>query len=155
MPGPPPKDPATRQRKNKATSAATLPPEPESIAPVVESGVPELPPKEEGWHPRALEFWNHVWTSPMAAGGKYLRADMQGLYVLVDLVDQYWTAARAERPALAAEIRLQRVPYGLTPYDRNRLQWKVEDAKPVAKAESPAPKRAAFDPRKVLEMGKR
>jgi hypothetical protein len=123
----------------------------------VEAGLPELPAKEGGWSPRALEFWNNVWTSPMAAGGKYLKADMQGLYVLVDLVDQYWTASRAERPALAAEIRLQRVPYGLTPYDRNRLQWKVTDEKPGATVatEPEKPKRPAFDPRKVLEMGRR
>lgn len=54
---------------------------------------------------------------------EYLEADIHGLYILAELVDQYWIAPSKD---LAAEIRLQRQCFGLTPIDRRRLQWEVE-----------------------------
>ncbi len=139
MPGPIPKDPATRQRRNKAATAAELP------AAGVAFGH-ELPKGD--WHQRTRDFWRRIWASPMAT--RYVEADLDGLYVLAGLMDQWHVGPQT--PMLAAEIRLQRVPYGLTPIDRNRLQWKIEP--PAAKPAEPQPeqKRPAFDPRKVLEM---
>ena len=134
------KDPALRQRRNKAASAAELP------ATSSVGFAHELPAGE--WHQRTRDFWRRVWSSPMAT--RYVEADLDGLYVLAGLMDQWHVGPQT--PMLAAEIRLQRVPYGLTPIDRNRLQWKIEP--PAAKPAEPPPeqKRPAFDPRKVLEM---
>ncbi len=141
MPGPIPKDAATRQRTNRKSTAADLP---------AQGGAAfqhDLPEKADGWHARTKSFWSRVWSSPMAS--KYVEADLDGLYILAELMDQFHVAPDRE---LAAEIRLQRVAFGLTPIDRSRLQWKVEPAAPKPAEAKPEQKRAAFDPRKVLEM---
>jgi hypothetical protein len=147
MPGPPPKNPKTRQRRNKVATAAKLP------VKVRAGRVPELPErpcpcggpppatKKRGrppkprppckachdsgvlaWHPLTLLWWRDVWKSPMAA--EYLQADKHGLYRLAVLVDAFW---RSEDPRLASEIRLQGMNFGLTPLDRRRLQWEMQD----------------------------
>jgi hypothetical protein len=128
MPGPPPKDPALRQRRNRAATGATLSLAPTGIEP------PPLPDRKDDdgnvldWHPMALDFWTEVWSSPMAA--EYLDADVPGLFILAALTDAYWKAVDAGKVGkeLAAEIRLQRIDYGLTPIARRRLQWEVERA---------------------------
>jgi hypothetical protein len=82
-------------------------------------------PVKEPWHPLAIAWWKDVWRSAMAV--RYTKADVHGLYLLLDLVDRYW---RGER-ALAGEIRLQRQAFGITPLDRWRLQWEaIGDALP-------------------------
>jgi hypothetical protein len=144
---PPPKDPKIRQRTNKKPSASSI-----EAVPVLESGLaPELPARgleATPWHPLTVAFWTDVWGSPMAR--KYLQADLHGLYVLAELVDQFWTKPT---PYMSAEIRAVRMPYGLTPLDRNRLDWKIEAPKPAETTAVPEVKaRADFDPRKVLEM---
>jgi hypothetical protein len=50
-------------------------------------------------------------------------SDVHGLYLLAVLVNEFWNAPSKE---LAAEIRLQRQCFGLTPIDRRRLQWEIE-----------------------------
>jgi hypothetical protein len=62
---------------------------------------------------------------------EYNEVDKQGLHILLDLVDQYWKLSAKEigkKKELANEIRLQRQCFGLTPLDRNRLQWETEKA---------------------------
>ena len=133
MPGPLPKDPSVRARRNKTSTAAKLPLD----GPGVEA--PYLPPRivevdgeqrEAGWHPLALQLWEDVWASPMVP--EFLTADVHGLYVLVALTDAYWRRMEAGQVSGAAElskeIRQQRMAYGLTPIDRRRLQWEVEKA---------------------------
>ena len=76
---------------------------------------------------------------------EYLDADVHGLYLLTELVDRFW---RQPTTALAAEIRQQRLAYGLTPIDRRRLEWTV------AKLEKPdvkPPAKPVSDPRVVLK----
>lgn len=132
MPGPLPKDPATRQRRNKTATAATLPADGGSS---VET--PELPPRmievdgelrEGEWHPMAVAFWDDVWASPMAP--EFLDSDVHGLYVVLALTDGYWrrmeTGQVSGANELAKELRLQRQSYGLSPIDRRRLQWEVD-----------------------------
>ena len=118
MPGPPPKSPATRRRRNRASTATTL-----AVA-----GVPAKPPAlpaERDWHPQTKCWWEDTWRSPMSA--EFLQADAHGLFRLALLIDDYWTADSAtQRRKLAAEIRLQGQGYGLSPLDRRRLQWQVE-----------------------------
>lgn len=130
MPGPTPKDPSLRQRRNKTATAATL----QLVKDGDEVSIPELPVRTDddgaviAWHPMALDLWEEVWTSPMAA--EYLDADVPGLFILAALTDSFWKGLEHGRVGkdLAAEIRLQRVDYGLTPIARRRLQWEVERA---------------------------
>jgi len=157
MPSQIPKRPGTRQRRNRVIGAATLPSEREAAA--LKRVVPALPEYEgedgEDWHPKTRAWWARVWASPMA--GEYLAADMDGLFMLAELLDRFWTEPSAQ---LAAEIRLQRQCFGLTPIDRRRLQWEVargEEAEARRKRPAPAakPTRGRRDPRQVLRMVKR
>lgn len=112
-----PKHPSTRARRNKVAGARTL-------TAVVEPEIPELPPDADVvWHSLTVSWWNDIWSSPMAP--EYEESDVHGLFVLAMLVNAFWT-----EPAqtLAAEIRLQRQCFGLTPIDRRRLQWEIERA---------------------------
>jgi hypothetical protein len=140
MPGPTPKDPTLRARRNRTATAAKL-----SLVPPVDGEEPEveamrasLPPRrveqEDGsyleaeWHPRAVSLWEELWASPMR--GEYLDADVEGLYVLVAMTDAFWRRFEAGQVSganeLGKELRLQRQQYGLDPIARRRLQWEVD-----------------------------
>ena len=109
MPALPKRNPA---RRNTSTTKAML---------VANHDVktPELP--ERHWHSQTLLWWADLWSSPMAP--EYDESDIHGLFVLAVLVDAFWTEPSQ---ALAAEIRLQRQCFGLSPIDRRRLQWEIE-----------------------------
>lgn len=123
-------------------------------------------PRESGdgvrirpWHPQTLEFWRDAFRSEMES--EYVQVDVHGLFILAELVDQFW---HHPTPTRAAEIRLQRQCYGLTPLDRRRLQWELETAeaaKPAARPTtpvSPVPGQQEAprpDPRGVLSMVKK
>lgn len=155
------KDPKKRARRNKTATRATL-----SLVPS-DVDVPELPERairhpETGepipvpWHPQALAFWADAWSSPMAP--EWLKADTHGLFILATLVDGYWRRIDEGKVSaakeLAAEIRLQRQCFGLTPMDRRRLEWeieRVEDAQEKGRKRRQAPRKAPKrDPRKHL-----
>jgi hypothetical protein len=159
--GRPPKLEALRQRRNKpAVGKSTLP----TAESAKRNRVPELPKRAEGWHPRLREWWSSVWRSPMA--GEYLDADMRGgLFHLAYLHQLFWEVADLgiagvnKLPALAAEIRLQEVRFGLSPIDRRRLQWEVEKGETAAErtqtrrvAKRAASKKPVADPRSVLKI---
>jgi hypothetical protein len=132
MPGPRPKNPATRRRSNRVSTAATLPAEqPAAAPPDLPAAAPPDLPDERDWHPQTKSLWADVFTSPMA--GEFLRSDIHGLVRLAVWVDDYWRADSAmTRKALAQEIRLQGQAFGLSPIGRRRLQWevgRVEDRK--------------------------
>jgi len=60
--------------------------------------------------------------------------------------------------ALSEEVRAHRSPFGLTPYDRRRLEWTIEQAEESkdrgqARRQRQAPQPAASDdPRSVLRL---
>lgn len=110
MPAMPKRNPA---RRNKSTTKATLSPVHDVVAPPL--------PDDREWHPQTVAWWADVWASPMAP--EYDASDRHGLFVLAVLVDGFW-----HKPhwTAAAEIRLQRQCFGLTPIDRRRLQWEIE-----------------------------
>jgi hypothetical protein len=145
MPGPMPKDPAIRQRTNRVATHAMLPAEGESAV-----KAPPLP-KHREWNKLTRVWWRDVWRSPMAA--EFLQADAHGLYLLAELVDRFWEEPTTQ---LAAEIRLQRQCFGLTPIDRRRLQWEVERVESATRERKAAPQVAppspAEDPRRVLQV---
>lgn len=146
MPGPAPKDPSTRARRNKTSSRATLRADAAIVA-------PELPDIE--WHPMVLQWWRDLWASPMAP--EYDDSDRHGLFELALLRNDFWNADTArERKDAAAEIRLQDQRFGLSPIDRRRLQWEIErtdeaqakgERRRTAQTKSPQSK---GDPRAVL-----
>ena len=149
MPGPTPKDPKVRQRANRESSAATL----IDTSPIADGEKPELRERldAEGkivpWRQETVEFWADLWDSPMAP--EYTAADVHGLYILAELVDAFWSAPST---VSAAEIRLQRQCFGLTPIDRRRLQWEIKRVEPAGAAKPKIPERPerAADPRSVL-----
>lgn len=134
MPGPAPKDPGLRQRRNKVATAAKL-----SASPDVKA--PPLPRRyrtndsgrkvQVGWDPRTKAWWERIWASPMA--GEWLDADIPGLELVAELWDAFYTSASpGERVKLSAELRLQEARFGLAPMDRRRLQWEVERGEDAA-----------------------
>jgi len=139
-----------RQRRNKASTRAMLPPEttPRKRAP----SLPDHPEgAEEVWHPMAVRWWKEIWHSPMSV--EILRADEMALCVLLILVDKYF---RFPSVQLAAEIRQQQKEFGLTPLNRRRLEWQVAQAEEAKdRYEHKRVRRAvildAGDPRKSLE----
>lgn len=120
---PPKKQASVRARANKASTAATLTDGTTIIRPELPSGRTDADGQLLEWLPLTVEWWDDLWASPMAA--EYHSSDRHALFILAALVDQFWTNPDQK---LAAEIRLQRVPFGLTPYDRRRLEWTIESA---------------------------
>lgn len=145
MPGPAPKNPAIRQRRNKAATRALLAAE---TKPVV--GTPKLPDNPLGkWHKLTAVWWDDVWSSPMSA--EFMRADLGALFRLAMLVDVFWKSGKL---AAAAEIRLMEREFGLTPLSRRRLEWTVAQAdEATVKVEKKRASKARVienDPREAL-----
>lgn len=113
-----PKPPKLRQRRNRETTAREL------TAEKRRTYAPRLPDRGPGqeWDRRTVAWWKDVWHSPMAA--EFLQADIHALYRLAELVEMFW---REPDKALAAEIRLEQQAFGLTPIDRRRLQWSIDE----------------------------
>lgn len=147
MPGPPPKDPRLRARTNKhSTFNSTTTEEQPRLDPPI---LGECPNGEDGWHPRTLQWWGMIWSSPVTVF--WLSCDQAELIKLAVLEDQFW---KHPTPQIAAEIRLQRQCFGLTSLDRRRLQWEVNRAEESERKKKPvAPQmqdQAEDDPRHGL-----
>lgn len=146
MPGPLPKDPAIRQRRNKSATRALL----HSESPRLRA--PELPELADGktWHPMAKAFWKTVWSSPVHF--EFLHADEPALFRLVFLVNVFWTSGGLD---IAREIRMLEREFGLTPLSRRRLEWTVAQAEEAKdRHEHKRVQRAVIidaDPRGVLD----
>jgi hypothetical protein len=114
--------------------------------------LPDRTQDEVPWHHETVAYWRQVWASPMAT--EYLPADVPGLVGLFKLIDAF----NYGELGLAAEIRLQRVCFGLTPIDRRRLQWEVEKVTQAQRGRVPAPgakaKRPNGDPLRFLKAVK-
>lgn len=143
------KHPSVRARSNRASTAATL-----SDTPRI-GETPALPGVRE-WSPLTLEWWADLWASPMSA--EYHASDRHQVLVLAMLMDDFFTAdSRTMRTTISAEIRQHRMAFGMTPYDRRRLEWQIESAEEAkdkgrsrrAREGSVQPS-AATDPRSVL-----
>lgn len=143
MPGPMPKDPKIRQRRNVVSTSSTLDGDAgtrkrmPSLASIV----------KRNWHGQTLAWWRDVWHSPMAA--EFLEADRHALVRLAVLIDAFWNEPSKE---LAAEIRLEQQAFGLTPIDRRRLQWSIEPDRETERRPSlPTPETSSeSDPRNLL-----
>lgn len=135
-----PKDPALVQRRNKAATRATLRPADESRP------APRLP-RHRDWHPMTRLYWRHIWRSPMA--GEYLEADVDGLLILMTLVDRFWHAPTVQ---LERAIAQRGALFGLSPIDRRRLQWIVEKAEEREKPRQPSRPQSNEEMRQLLQV---
>ena len=149
MPGPAPKDPKIRQRRNRAATSAELGAEVNA-----RQRTPSLPKRKDAdgeiipWQPLTREWWRDVWHSPMAK--QFLEADKHALFRLAALVDMFWSNPTKE---LGAEIRLEQQAFGLTPIDRRRLDWEIKkerDSKQRRAWRPSAEGDEQSDPRNVL-----
>lgn len=144
MASPIPKAAGTRARRNKTSTHRQL----EAVHNV---RAPQLPAGRE-WHSQTVAWWADVWASPMAP--EYDDSDRHGLFLLAVLVDAFWAEPSQ---TLAAEIRLQRQCFGLTPIDRRRLQWEIDRGDSAAaktqkrrRDAAPKPEAVEEDPRRLL-----
>lgn len=118
----PKKHSTTRARRNTASTATTM-----GTSATREREVPALPDHTE-WHPAVIEWWEEMWASPMS--DEYHSSDIHQLFVLARLYQDFYLAdprKPRDRLLIAGEIRLQRQAFGLTPYDRRRLEWTIEN----------------------------
>lgn len=145
------KHPSVRARANRASSAATLAADARSAA------TPDLPGVRE-WSPLTMDWWRDLWASPMSS--EYHDSDRHQVLVLAILMDDFFTAeSRTMRTTISAEIRQHRMAFGMTPYDRRRLEWQIEQAEDAKdrgrgrreRAAKPQPD-PAKDPRNVLRV---
>lgn len=147
-PGPDPKHPSRVSRRNRSSTSSQLVANPDLV-------VPPLPDEDSReWLPITRAWWRDIWASPMAP--EYDASDVHGLFIVAQLVDDFWRKPSKE---LAAEIRLQRQSFGLSPIDRRRLQWEIEhadeasaagDERRRAAAMARAQARPTVDPRNAL-----
>ncbi len=135
-----PKPAYLRQRRNKVAGVATL------EVPDAPGDIPVIPnPDGRKWHELTLKAWEKAWRSPMAT--QWLESDVDTLGRLAVLWDAFYKGATQ----VLGEVRLQEQRFGLSPLDRNRLQWEIKRPEAV---ESPAPRPArrtgTHDPRAAL-----
>lgn len=111
-----------RARANRAATAATLVDVPNDCE------TPLLEPVDHDWHPMVLKWWEAIWRSPMS--GEYHESDIHQLFLLAMVYDDFYNCepGTVRRAQLAAEIRQSRASFGMTPYDRRRLEWTVANA---------------------------
>jgi hypothetical protein len=129
-----------RQRRNIKSEAAEL------SAPV-DPRIPTMPnPDKRKWHPLAKRWWKNVWQSPMAS--RYLETDLDALGMIAILIDDFYKAPTKE---LAGEIRLQTARFGLSNWDRNRMDWTVKVTSETAPRPQ-SPHSAGEDPRALLKV---
>lgn len=138
-----PKPLELRQRRNKSSTAAKI------DAPALVW--PRLPAGRK-WHVRVRKWWKLLSEGPTAK--EYLDSDMEGLFILADLMHRYWVEKDPDRQIkLALAIVRHRSSYGDTPIDRRRLQWSIQregGRGGTAPREEPTPIARARDPRKAL-----
>jgi len=168
MPGPVPKTAATRQRRNRTSTSATLeaPPATRVDLPTrfssyrcvdcylsvgkhtveqfdkEEIAPHDFEPAPEVWRDLTSVWWETIWASPMAE--EWVDADVPGLVALAFLVDEFWRTGNRE---IAAEIRMQQREYGLSPLSRRSLQWEVIRVKRASRGETVVPPARRKDPR--------
>lgn len=149
----PKKHPSTRARGNRASTAAVL------TGDKTAGLVRPLPPIRV-WADLTQEWWRDLWASPMSS--EYHSSDW---YQLIPLAIAYNLLVTDEDlspnafKALSEEVRAHRTPFGMTPYDRRRLEWTIEqaeDAKDSGKArrerQGNVQPKTGSDPRAVLSI---
>jgi len=139
MPGPAPKPASQRQRRNRVSSAAVLPP----AAPF------EIPALPEGYDKRVVRWWETVKRSPMRE--EYTETDWEALLAVAALYNLWWLSGD---PKVHAEFRTAAKDFGLNPLSRRSLQWEIKRVEGAAPAVPATPRRASKSTLAVLAGGK-
>lgn len=147
MPGPPPKPPSERRRRNKYPNERT----------VAVSAPVDAPPLAATYRvrsddgPRTIRFlastraWYEAWcATPMAEG--WLLVHYERLQEIAVLRDQF---TRTGEPRLAAELRISIAAFGGTPADMRRLGLHVDTTQTPERARAAGGKR---DRRKLFAV---
>lgn len=138
MPGPNPKDPATRERRNKSSTKAVLslvvdhevPPMPKAedwISHPTINGQPVGPGADKAieWSPVVLKWWKTIWSSPMS--NEYHDSDTVQLHLacfyLHQTVNPFLKMAERLQASKAHEACVKN--FGLSPMSRRALQWEI------------------------------
>jgi hypothetical protein len=124
MPGPVPKDPALRRRRNKPASGEW---QPTKTIGWQHGPVPEPP---DGLLKASLAAWN-TWFGAWFAS-HWTPADLPGIRAVVLLYD---ACERGDKTA-RAERRQGMDGYGITPYGQQRLHWAPPKAEEPEKVEA-------------------
>lgn len=153
MRGPAAKHPSVRQRRNKHVTNAVLKVVPGAKVPAVPAGT--------DWHPRAAEWWQDAWTSPMRQ--EWAKSDEHGIIRLLGLMHAYWMTFDAgdfkALPTLENAFNSGANRYGLNPMARRSLQWQIEQGEAAeektvqrrqARASKAKPTLVEADPRELL-----
>jgi hypothetical protein len=149
MPGPSPKDPEQRARRNRASTAA--------VVEVESARAPALGrkrPNGEAWKPQTRRWWREIWASGLS--GRWIDAHVGGLRMLAEVVDDFWSATSAgDRRAAHAEIRLAAREFGLSLMSLRSMGIEIRRPPVQGNGPAPAPLPPGADPRKVLSLDER
>ena len=119
MPGPAPKDPAQRLRRNKDTiDWVDLPADPE----LESRDIPQF----AGLGEAGRDKWSTIWVTPMAT--QWGDAEEGQAVRYCQLVD-IWTTTKETK--VLAEMRHLEAALGLTPKARKELRWRIVDGAEV------------------------
>lgn len=134
MPGPVPKQPGQRRRRNRQPAGTKLLPAGGRVGPTPPLG---KRPGGGSWLKSTREWWRVLWASPMAT--EYQDADA---WTLRRVAFMYDLAGRGElNAALTRELRLLLDAFGLTAYGRRRLGWWIAEGEVVELRSAPSPRR--------------
>lgn len=135
-----PKPAATRARRNRYSTGATL-----EASPAQRHELPD----DTDWHAMTRVWWATVWSSPMA--GEWVDGDIPALVRVARLDHEFWSATDPEKMVrLAAEIRQSQARFGLTPMDRRSLQWEIQRVEGKKPKERSVEKEPSGDPYQAL-----
>jgi hypothetical protein len=112
MPGPPPKDPARRARRNKDPIAPTT----LRFVPGEQPALPDRRPEGDAWPARTVAWWAMWGESEQAR--LFTATDWSELLDTAILHARYWSGD----VKMAGELRLRVAKFGATPEDRARLR---------------------------------
>jgi hypothetical protein len=124
--------------------------------------IPGLPERPQGWAWFSEFWWDAIWSSPMSKEW-HPETDYFNVVRALTHFDDWWTAETATERQKADNLFDKAVAkLGLTPYDRRRLEWQIEQAKGAqAQGERlrsqqppapPAAPKAGADPRAGLSL---
>ncbi len=155
MPGPVPKEPGTRARRNKASTHDVLKTDDAKSLKAPPLTAADIGLTKGGVHKLVQRWWKTIWKEPMAA--RWLQSDIEGLYLIARLRHDFWSGTGAGLTTLASEIRQQERRWGLDIPARRSLDWRIEASQPAPVAEiAPVPDlpEEAEDPRTLLRAVK-
>lgn len=124
-PGPNPKDPSLRARRNKTTTRAVLPSE-------RNGDIPPLPEHIE-WFEVVEQWWKDTWSKAPQVD-QWDESAVHVLYLAAMLYQQFWDpeTKATTRVSTANEIRQLLAQFGLTPMAMRSLQWETDRGEEAA-----------------------